>query len=402
MLDAVRLGPADDATAVTAAQLRDVVDRLITAGHWQPGDPDILIVGDAGYDVTRLAYVLADLPVELLGRLRVGPGPAAADARPGCPGTPAGPPSTAPSSPSPSPPPGPNPQHTTTTDTTRYGTARAAQLGPGPPPADPPHRLARPRRRTARHRGHPDPAAGRPPARRPRPETGLAVVLRHRRHTADVDRWWQALPPPIRSRAHVPPVQADPGLDPPEDPHPRRRRPVDLADHRRPHPTPPRPPPRRGPAPPLGDDPPPPGRLTPARVRRGFRQHPPEDHPTRQCAETQQARPRTPTRLQQPPASTPPRRRQNRQTRPDHHRTKTAHRLKIKPRSCFERGAEPRRSPSGGPARRRFVRIPVLYPDGAATPPAPGLGRPRHSCAGPDWASRLGPPQASHPFQNRI
>ena len=70
MLDAVRLGPADDATAVTAAQLRDVVDRLITAGQWQPGDPDILIVADAGYDITRLAHVLADLPVELVGRLR--------------------------------------------------------------------------------------------------------------------------------------------------------------------------------------------------------------------------------------------------------------------------------------------------------------------------------------------
>ena len=70
VLDAVRLGPADDATAVTAAQLRDVVDRLIAAGHWQPGDPDILIVADTGYDVTRLAYVLADLPVELVGRLR--------------------------------------------------------------------------------------------------------------------------------------------------------------------------------------------------------------------------------------------------------------------------------------------------------------------------------------------
>src|SRR4029450_7240327 len=44
--------------------------RLITAGHWQPGAPDIVIVADTGYDVTRLAYVLADLPVELVGRLR--------------------------------------------------------------------------------------------------------------------------------------------------------------------------------------------------------------------------------------------------------------------------------------------------------------------------------------------
>jgi len=33
LLDAVRLAPADDATAVTAAQLREVVDRLIAAGQ---------------------------------------------------------------------------------------------------------------------------------------------------------------------------------------------------------------------------------------------------------------------------------------------------------------------------------------------------------------------------------
>jgi len=38
-LDAVRLGPADDATEATAAQVRDVVARLIAAGHWQEGDP---------------------------------------------------------------------------------------------------------------------------------------------------------------------------------------------------------------------------------------------------------------------------------------------------------------------------------------------------------------------------
>jgi hypothetical protein len=70
VVDAVRLGPVDDATAVTADQLRAVLDRLITAGHWQPGDPDIVIVADTGYDITRLAHVLADLPVELVGRLR--------------------------------------------------------------------------------------------------------------------------------------------------------------------------------------------------------------------------------------------------------------------------------------------------------------------------------------------
>ena len=41
-LDAVRLGPADDATEVTAAQVREVAERLIAAGHWRqrrPGHP---------------------------------------------------------------------------------------------------------------------------------------------------------------------------------------------------------------------------------------------------------------------------------------------------------------------------------------------------------------------------
>jgi hypothetical protein len=70
VLDAVRLGPDDDETEITAAQVRDVVGRLVAAGHWREGDLRILVVFDAGYDVTRLAFLLADLPVELLGRLR--------------------------------------------------------------------------------------------------------------------------------------------------------------------------------------------------------------------------------------------------------------------------------------------------------------------------------------------
>jgi hypothetical protein len=70
VLDAVRLGPDGDETEVTAAQVRDVVTRLIAAGHWRAGDLAILVVFDAGYDVTRLAWLLADLPVDLLGRLR--------------------------------------------------------------------------------------------------------------------------------------------------------------------------------------------------------------------------------------------------------------------------------------------------------------------------------------------
>jgi hypothetical protein len=69
-LDIRRLAPGEDAAAVTADQLRRVITGLIRHGHWQPGDPDILIVADAGYDGPRLAFVLADLPVAVLVRMR--------------------------------------------------------------------------------------------------------------------------------------------------------------------------------------------------------------------------------------------------------------------------------------------------------------------------------------------
>jgi hypothetical protein len=70
LLDVARLHPADDAAAVTAAQLRTVIAALIDAGHWREPDPEVLVVADAGYDVVRLAWLLADLPVVLIGRVR--------------------------------------------------------------------------------------------------------------------------------------------------------------------------------------------------------------------------------------------------------------------------------------------------------------------------------------------
>ncbi|MET8001500.1 NF041680 family putative transposase [Nonomuraea glycinis] len=70
VLDAIRLLPDDDEAAVTAGQARDLITRLLEAGQWQEGDPDILLVVDAGYDTARLTFLLADLPVEVLGRLR--------------------------------------------------------------------------------------------------------------------------------------------------------------------------------------------------------------------------------------------------------------------------------------------------------------------------------------------
>jgi hypothetical protein len=70
MLDATRLGPDDDLTTVTATQLRSVIGRLTHAGHHCQGDPEVLVVLDAGYDVVRLAWLLQDLPVSLVGRVR--------------------------------------------------------------------------------------------------------------------------------------------------------------------------------------------------------------------------------------------------------------------------------------------------------------------------------------------
>jgi DDE superfamily endonuclease len=125
VLDAVRLGPDDDEAAVTAAQVRDVITRLVAAGHWRRGDPAILVIFDAGYDVARLAWLLAGLPVDVLGRLRSDrvlqrPAP---PRQPGTRGRPrkhggelalAGPATW------------PAPQITTSTVTSRYGTAAAS------------------------------------------------------------------------------------------------------------------------------------------------------------------------------------------------------------------------------------------------------------------------------------
>jgi hypothetical protein len=125
VLDAVRLGRDDDVAQVTAVQVGAVMDRLIAAGQWQPGDPEVLLVFDAGYDLARLALLLADLPVEVLGRLRsdrvfrlpAPPRRAGAIGRPvkhggefcfADPGT------------------WPEPDVATFTDTSRYGTASAA------------------------------------------------------------------------------------------------------------------------------------------------------------------------------------------------------------------------------------------------------------------------------------
>jgi DDE superfamily endonuclease len=124
ILDAVRLTPVDDATQVTADQVRQVADRLREAGQWREGDPPILVVFDAGYDIVRLAWLLRDAPVTVVGRLRSDrvfylpvptriPGQVGRPRRHG-PAMDLDQPATHPAA-----------HVTTTTDTTRYGTAVA-------------------------------------------------------------------------------------------------------------------------------------------------------------------------------------------------------------------------------------------------------------------------------------
>ena len=272
MLDAVRLGPADDATAVTAAQLRDVVDRLARPGTGGRATRTILIVFDAGYDVTRLAFLLRRPAGRVLGRLRSRPGPATCPPRPRHRGRSAARPGTAPVLASTSRPPHPNSAAATATETTRYGTAFADAWDRAHPRLHPPRPLARPRGRAPGHRRHPDPAARGPAARRPRPETGVAVVLARPAPTAsDVDRLWQAFLRRFDLEHTFRLFKQTLGWTRPRLRDPRGRRPLDLADHRRAHPTPPGPRPGRRPAPPLGTPSRQTGRLTPARVRRGFR-----------------------------------------------------------------------------------------------------------------------------------
>ena len=69
-LDAVRLGPDDDERAVTAAQLREVVTRLIARPAAGDGDPPVLVTMDAHYSPVQLAWLLRDLPVTIVARVR--------------------------------------------------------------------------------------------------------------------------------------------------------------------------------------------------------------------------------------------------------------------------------------------------------------------------------------------
>jgi hypothetical protein len=313
-LDAVRLGPEDDATEVTAAQLRDVVARLIAAGHWREGDPDIIIVLDAGYDLTRLAWLLADLPVDVTGRLR--------SDRVMCfpaPPRPARPASTGGRRPRhghkldfSDPATWPEPATVTVTQTSRYGAAQARAW-------ERLHQRLERRGSWEHHDGALPIVEG----------TLIRLQVDHLPGQRGAEPVWlwssraavaeersepglAGVPAPFRYRTYVPVPEAAARLDRPQASRPGCRRPLDLARHRRLRPAPPRPRSRRrhpaALAAALSARPPHP-RPRPPRVS----PHPPGPARSRQRAETLPARTRPPERLEKPPACHPPRRRQNRQ-----------------------------------------------------------------------------------------
>lgn len=64
-MDAVRIPPGADAVQVTVAQIRDLTGRLDAGEHEAP-----LFVFDAGYDPIALTHELADVPAGLVVRIR--------------------------------------------------------------------------------------------------------------------------------------------------------------------------------------------------------------------------------------------------------------------------------------------------------------------------------------------
>jgi hypothetical protein len=313
LLDAVRLRPGEDATEVTAAQIRELVGRLRDAGQWKDGNPPILIVMDAGYDVVRLAWLLADLPVQLVGRVRgdrvfyAAAGSYAGLGRPPRHGEPIK--CDDPAS-------WPAPEMTSADVHARYGNVAVQAWGRMH------SRLTR-RGGWAAHPGRLPIIEGTlihvrvdrlPGNRAPKP-----VWLWHSHPNADqLDL--QRVPTPLRHRAHLPVPQTNLGLDPTPATQPRAGRPVDLADHHGLHSTAAGQGHDRGPTPPLGTTPaarpghPDPG---PSRVST----HSPYRRDPGPRTETHPPRTRTSQEFPQPTPSAPLHRRQTGESgrRPNHH-----------------------------------------------------------------------------------
>jgi len=144
----------------------------------------------------------------------------------------------------------------------------------------------------------------------PTAQAGLAVVVSHRRAARRCGPLLAGILAPLRPGAHVPAVQAGPGMDRTQDPRPSRRGPVDLADHRRLCPALARPAARCGPALALGTARPA-GPADPGPGPPRIPEHPRCPALPGPCAKTRQTRPRQATRISQPQARTPLRRGEN-------------------------------------------------------------------------------------------
>lgn len=161
-------------------------------------------------------------------------------------------------------------------------------------------------------------------------------MVGHRRHCGRRRPSLAGIPATLRHRTHLPPVQTDPRLDLPKDPHPRGSRPMDLAHPRRLHPTTPRTTAGGRPASPLGETNPAEQahpRPSPPRLPA----HPPQSQLPSPSTETLQPRPRTTPTQKEHPAHTPPRRAHTPQNatcetanKEVNDPTTTPHRLKIK------------------------------------------------------------------------
>lgn len=242
VLDALRLGPADDVAEVTAAQVRRVVEDLIDISRWQAGDRDILVVFDAAYDAPRMAHLLEGLPVEVLGRMRTDrvmhkpvPVPWISPPQGGRP------PKHGKEFRFAKPDTWGEPDAATVQLTDRYGTARAMAW-------DRIHPRLTTRSAWIDHTGELPVIEGTlirlevdrlPGGHDPLPV--WAVVVGNRSVGRGRRPALAGVPAQIRPGTHFPDDQADAGLDPPKAPNPRGGGPLDLAGHRGPHPTSPRP-----------------------------------------------------------------------------------------------------------------------------------------------------------------
>ncbi|XDO64496.1 transposase [Streptomyces sp. RLB1-33] len=319
--------------------MRDLLQRLIAAGQWQTGDPDILIVADAGYDAPRLGFLLKDLPVQVLPGCD--PTASYAGLSPRLPQTQGRPPRHGGEFVFGQPDTWDTPDTETATDTPLYGQATARSWNRLHPKLT--------------HHSSWAAADGTLPivegtvirldiAHLPSgatPQPGWLWWSGTDATPADADRLWQAYLRRFDIEHTFRLFKQTLGWTSPKIRTPRGGGPVDLADPRRLHPTAARPPAGSRPTTPLGETQFPGQTHSCPRPPR-LPAHPPTSRLPGPSTETLPTRPRTTTRPKEHPTHTPPRRAhtpQNTAAEAENeevnHPTTPPHRLKIKLGACL-------------------------------------------------------------------